>query len=80
MGRLRTVVAECNCKEVDRHFKEQLIHGLNDNDMLIEMIPKLTTMKETSIVTNEQVLAWVRQVKAQRLQTVILDSLTETRD
>ena len=42
MGRLRTAVAECKYKEVDRQLKEQFIHGLNDDEMLVEFIRKLT--------------------------------------
>ena len=38
-------------------LKEYLIHGLNDNAMLTEIMHKLTTMKDTIIVTSEQVLA-----------------------
>ena len=34
MGRLRIMAAECNYQELDRKFKEQFIHGLNDKDML----------------------------------------------
>ena len=80
MGRHRKAVAECNCREVDRWLKEHLIHGLNDNDMLIEIIHALTAMKDMSIVTNEQVLAWAMWVEAQGLQIVILGSLRETHD
>ena len=38
IGRLRTAVAECKYKEVDRQLKEQFIHGLNDDEMLVEII------------------------------------------
>ena len=38
MGRLQTVVVECNYKEVDRQLKEQFIHGLNDRIMLDEIV------------------------------------------
>ena len=27
------MAAQCNYQELDRHLKEQFIHGLNDNDM-----------------------------------------------
>ena len=36
MGRFWFVVVECNYTERDRQLKEQLIHRLNDNEMLAE--------------------------------------------
>ena len=42
MGRLRTAVVECKYKEGNRQLKEQFIHGLNDDEMLVEVIRKLT--------------------------------------
>ena len=41
MGRLRTPAVECKYKEVDRQLKEQFIHGLNDKEMLAEVIREL---------------------------------------
>ena len=74
MRRLRISVAECSYKEVDRQLKEQLVHGLNDNDMITEIIYKLTAMEDMSIVTSEQVLPWAGGVESWRSQTVVLDS------
>ena len=51
---------ECNYKEIDRQLKEQFIHGLNDNDMLTEIIRELTKAEENTAVTSEQVLVWVK--------------------
>ena len=42
MGRLWLLVIECNYKELDIQLKEQFIHGLNDNDMLGDIIWELT--------------------------------------
>ena len=42
----------------------------------MELIPVV----ETSSVTSEQALAWLRRVEAQRTQTTMLDSLKETKD
>ena len=47
-------MVECNYREVDRQLKEQFIHGLNDNDMLTEIIRQLTNL------TSEQVLNCAR--------------------
>ena len=38
MGRLLVAAVECNYQEVDRQVKEQFIHGLNDKNMLEEII------------------------------------------
>ena len=56
---------------------KQFIHGLNDNNILVEIICKLTAIKDTSAVTSEKVLAWARHVEAQSTQTVVLDSLRD---
>ena len=80
MERFQIAEAECNYKEIPRHFQEQFIHGLNDNNMLIGIIHELSAIKYTSIVTSEQVLAWTWWFEAQRTQTVILDSWRETKD
>ena len=40
-GRLWLSVIKCNYKELNRQLKEQFIHGLNDTDMLGEIIRKL---------------------------------------
>ena len=38
MGRLWLLAVEYNYKELDRQLKEQFIDGLNDSDMLREII------------------------------------------
>ena len=57
MGRLCMVAAECGCREIDRQFKEQFIHGLNDKGMLDEIIKELTTKSNNEQTTSEGVLA-----------------------
>ena len=47
MGRLRLATVECNYKEIDRQLKEQFIHGINDNDILVEIIRELTKTEES---------------------------------
>ena len=63
MGRLRLPAVECNYKEIDRQLNEQFIHGLNDNDMLAEIIRELTTAEESTAVTSEQLLVWEKEWK-----------------
>ena len=60
MRRLRIAVEECNDKEIYRQLKEQLIHGLNDDNMLINIIHELSTIKDPNVVTREQVVTWAR--------------------
>ena len=65
MSRLRTAVIECKCKEVNRQLKEQVINGLNDNEILMEVIRKLTKCEEDVTIPIETVLAWTKRVEAQ---------------
>ena len=46
MGRLSLAAIECKYKEIDRQLKEQFIHGLNDTDILAEIIRELTKIQE----------------------------------
>ena len=79
-GRLRLAAVECNYKEIDRQLKEQFIHRFHDNDMLAEIIRGLTTAKESTAVTSEQVLVWAMRLEAQRLQSTIITSLSEIKE
>ena len=47
MGRLRLAAVDYNYKERERQLKEQFIHGLNDTDMLAEIIMELTKVEKT---------------------------------
>ena len=60
MGRFKIAATECNYQELDRWVKEQFIHKLNDDSMLMEIIQELTANKDTSKVTRNQVLIWAR--------------------
>ena len=62
MDRLRLAAEEFNNKEIDRQLKEQIIHELNDNDILVELIRELIKTEESKDVTSEQVLAWTKRV------------------
>ena len=61
MERLRTTVIECNYKELNLQLKEALILVHNDNVMLTEIICKLTSIKDTRVVTSEPIIAWASQ-------------------
>ena len=60
MGRLGIAMVECNYEKLDRQVKEQYIHGLNDNEMLTEIICELTTLTDIGTVTSEQIVTWAR--------------------
>ena len=64
MGRLRKAVVKCNYKEIDRHLKEQIIHGLNDKEMLAEIIRELKTYEENITIHSENVLTWVKKIRS----------------
>ena len=57
---------KCNYKEVDRQLKEQLIHRLNDPEMLTEIIRELTKSDENMMIPSEYVLMWAKIIEAQR--------------
>ena len=77
MGSLRTAAVECNYKELDRQLKEQFIHGLNDSEMLTEIIRELTKSDANLIILSEHVLTWIKRVKVQRAQATVINSLHE---
>ena len=56
------------------------MHRLNENDMLVEIIRELTKTEESKDVTSEQVLASVKRVKAQKVQSTIINHLNEIKD
>ena len=55
MGRIRTAAVECKYKKVDRQLKEQFFHGLNDDEMLAEVIRELTKYGEDVTIPSETV-------------------------
>ena len=80
MGWLCMAAAECGYKKIDRQLKEQFINGLNDKIMLDEIIRELTSRTSKVQTTSEDdVLAWAKRVKAQRVQAPMLNDITETK-
>ena len=80
MGRLWLLVMECNYKEIDRQLKEQFINGLNDTEMLGEIIKELMKVHKNEEITSENVLSWAKRVEAQSAQSAIMNSLTEAKE
>ena len=72
------MAAECNYKEIDCQLKEQFIHGLNDKNMLDEVIRELTTKSTNDQTTSEDMLVWAERVEAQRMQAAILNDITDS--
>ena len=48
--------------------------------MLAEIIRELTKANESTAVKSEQILVWAKRVEAQRAQTAIITSLSETKE
>ena len=60
MKAVRIAAKECNYQELDRCIKEHFTHGIDDDNMLIEISSELRGMKNMSRVTSNQVLMWAR--------------------
>ena len=79
MCRLRTAVVKCNYKEIDRQLNEQFIHGLNDKEMLAEIITELINCEENITIHSENRLTWAKRVKTQGAQMAVISSLQEAK-
>ena len=64
-------------QRMDRQLREQFIHGLNDKIMLDKIIRDLMSRTSNMQMTSEDMLAWVKRVKAQRVQAAELNDLRE---
>ena len=80
MGRLRLAALECYYKEIDRQLKAKFIHGLSDTDMLPGIIMEPIKIEKNAEVTSEKVLWWAKRVEAHKAQSVIMSSLTDTKE
>ena len=56
VGRLHINAAECNYKEHDRKLKEQFNYGIDDEEIMQEIIKELTAQRNIQEVDSEQVL------------------------
>ena len=65
-GLLQIKANEYDYKEKDRMLKEQLINGINDHDMITEIIIELTTIKITNEITSKWVLCCFKCIEGQR--------------
>ena len=54
IGCLWIKLNESDYKEKDRRLKEQFINGINDDDMMTEIIRELPTIKNTNEITSKQ--------------------------
>ena len=64
MGRLHIKAAECNYKEHDGHLKDQFINGINDEEIMQEIIKELMAKRNMSEIDSEQVLMWAQRIEA----------------
>ena len=65
---------------VDRQLKEQFIHGLNDTEMLGEIIWELTNVMENGAIMSANILAWAKRVEVQRAQSAVISSITKAKE
>ena len=59
--RLRTAAVKCHYKEIDRHLKEQCIHGLNEGKIIADIIRELTKCEENTTIHSENMLTWKKE-------------------
>ena len=69
---LRMKTNEGKYKEKDRRINEQFINGINDDEMMTEIILELPAVKKTSEITSEKVLVWARRIKVQETQIALM--------
>ena len=53
MGRLHTRAAEYNYKEHDRKFKEQFTTHIDEENVIYEIIKKITNQKNTQKIVSQ---------------------------
>ena len=76
MGRLRTSSGQMQLQR-NRQLKEYFMHGLNDEELLAEIIRELIKCEENITIHSENVLTWAKRVEVQRAQAVVISSLHE---
>ena len=57
-------MVECQYKEYDRLLIEQFISGLNDNDMIDEILKEVATLEDIEHAMHEHMLIWAYRVEA----------------
>ena len=76
MGRLHIKTADCNYKKDNRWLKEHFINGINNEEIMQEIIKGLSIQRNTST----QVVIWAQRVKVKRAQKKTLDKMKDIRE
>ena len=63
MHKVRLAAVECSYTEVGRQLKKQFILGLNNNDMLVEIIWELIKTEGNKDMISQQVLTGPKRVE-----------------
>ena len=71
--------SDCEYHDYDQRLKEQNIHGLDNEDMIGEILRELTALEDINEITCNQILVWVQKVKVQRVQKEVLDNIREAK-
>ena len=60
--------------------KEKFINDINYQAMMAKIIKELTAIKDSSEITSEKVLSWVKRIAAQRSKKAMLDSPKDNKE
>ena len=66
MGRLCVKVMDGKYVEHDRRLKNQFINGLDEENIVEEIIRKIIALQDTNEVRSEQILLWAQRVGTKR--------------
>ena len=77
IGKWHFKAIDCKYKEYERRLKEQFSNGLDDKNIIAEIMKELTALKDTSEVSSEQILMWDHRADAQEAQREVLDNIRD---
>ena len=80
MGRLYIKATGYKYKEYDRRLKRQFINGLDNESIIVEIIKELTALKDTSDMSNKDVLMWAQRSEPQHVQKEVLDNMKNKKE
>ena len=79
MGEAEIHGSRMQLQRIRQTTQRQVIHGLNDKDMLGVIIKESTATKSNDHITSGNALAWEKRVEAQRTQAAVMNSITESK-
>ena len=73
IGTLQTRAVDCGYIEYDGSLTKQFTPGLDDEDIITEILRKILALENIDDTTNEWVLIWSQRVETQRVQKEVLN-------